>query len=98
VKDDVIRKVCERAVERFADPKRSVFNLANFSVAWTEITGLKGGIDGTAAEAILSGRSDVYREGVLALDLRDARAFKRAVCREFVLRDIHGGNPCEENP
>ena len=59
---DLVSYVCRRAARSFGGSD-GMFNAANFSGAWREVTGLRSGLDGYAVEAMLHGRADVIRVG-----------------------------------
>lgn len=55
--NDLTAWIMVRARDMYGD--KQLFNAANFSHAWKEITGLKSGLDGRAVAAMLHGRTDV---------------------------------------
>jgi hypothetical protein len=59
---DLVNYICQRAAFRFGGSD-GVFNAAVFSTVWSEITGLKNGLDGLAVRAMLHGRPDVESNG-----------------------------------
>ena len=66
---DLINYVCQRAAFKFGGSD-GLFNAANFSAAWKEITGLQSGLDGLAVRAMLHGRPDVGTDGCAHFWLR----------------------------
>lgn len=56
---DLVRLAINEAIVRFGDEGDGVFNAANFSVAFCDMLGIRGTIDGVVVRGILSGRSDV---------------------------------------
>ena len=58
---DLIHWVMIRAHRRYGGTSDGMFNAANFSHAWQDVTGLKSGLDGEAVAAMLHGRNDVVR-------------------------------------
>lgn len=58
---DLVAYVMQRAAAKFGPGNGRDFNAATFSIAWSEVTGLRGGLDGLAVAAMLHGRRDVQR-------------------------------------
>ena len=56
--NDIVRLVCERAVERFGG-RGGMFNSANFSHCLSQVSGARGSIDGRIVRSVLCGRSDI---------------------------------------
>ena len=59
--DVALRAIAARAAELFGDP--AMFNSANFSIAFKEITGRVDGLDGNIVSWMLTGRSWVREHG-----------------------------------
>lgn len=57
--NDLIRLACERAAQRFGDKGDGLFCSANFSLAFADLAGVNGTIDGKIVRAMLTGRRDV---------------------------------------